>query len=130
MKIRQKLREIIPKQKRRDLIQWFVRNNTWYSKGLQVLSSFRVVEITDIAILMGVLKYLFGDNLSIAWVAVCAFMYYPGRTLTYWFIGKFWESNDGWDIHTKFNASRVEPGRMVIVNVDELAEKVASSIEL
>ncbi len=119
------IRKKVPKQKRRDLIEAFVHHKGWYDQGLRILASFRLVQITDVAILMAVFRYIAGENVSIWWVVAFGAAYYIGRTYLHWWLGRFWEHNKGWDIHAKWNASRVEPGRQVIVNVDELADAVA-----
>ena len=59
------IRKKVPKQKRRDLIEAFVHHKGWYDQGLRILASFRLVQITDVAILMAVFRYIAGENVSI-----------------------------------------------------------------
>lgn len=127
-RLRAWIRKRVPKQRRRDLIVAFVHHKGWYDQGTRIMASLRLVEITDVAILMGIFKYLFGENLSMWWVGLFGVVYYAARTYAHWWLGRFWEHNKGWDIHATWNAKRVEPGRQVIVNVDELADAVAGRL--
>ena len=108
---------------------WFCLWKLWYDKGVAIFASMRMVEITDIAILMAAFKFLFGDGISMWWVVLVGVVYYPTRTLIYFFLGLLWEHENGWAIHTDVNRNRVEPGRVIIVNTDDLAEKIVQKLK-
>jgi len=89
-----------------------------YDKGVGVLASLRVVALTDVAILMGVFKYIFGPDVSLWWVVGIGVVYYPIRTAFYLLIGKFWEDNNGFKIQAVVQGKRITPGRVMLVDLD------------
>jgi len=100
------------------LIHKFEYWKALYDKGVGVLASLRVVALTDVAILMGVFKYIFGPDVSLWWVVSIGIVYYPLRTAFYLLIGKFWEDNNGFEIQAKVQSKRATPGRVILVDTD------------
>jgi len=101
---------------------------TWYQKGLSIYTSVMMVQMSDVAILAAAAKYVAGDSVPIWFLVVCAIGFYLGRTGLLLAIGWWWERNNGWEIATKINSTRVEPGRVHITNTDELAEKMIEKL--
>ncbi len=117
-KSRNWIRTKISKQRRAQGIEKFELWKAFYDKGVGVLASLRVVALTDVAILMGVFKYIFGPDVSLWWVVGIGVVYYPIRTAFYLFIGKFWEDNNGFKIQAEVQGKRAQPGRVMLVDTE------------
>ena len=51
------------------------------------------------------------------------------RVVSRWAIGYFWHNSDGYDIESEWNKGKIPPGRVEIINIDELAKKVAKELK-
>ena len=87
----------------------------YYDKGIAVLAIIRNMELTDIGILMGVAKYMFGDQISTATIVKIGLAYWVVNLFVNLSVGWFWEKNDGWELEAKIFGKRAAPGRTVLV---------------
>jgi len=114
--LRAVLRSVFPARMRSGLIGGFAKLNCWYAKGIAVLSFVRNMEITDIGILMGVAKYLFGDALSSWQIVGIGAGYWTLNTLVNLCVGWFWEHHSGWEIEARVVSKRITPQRTILVD--------------
>jgi len=110
------LRRALPARFRYGFIRKFERLNIYYAKGIAVLSFIRNIQVSDAAILVGVTKYLFGEQISNWWLIGIAIGYWVINTLVNTAVGWFWEHHRGWQIAAQERASRIEPTRTVLVD--------------
>jgi hypothetical protein len=103
----------------------FVKHRYWLNQGNNVVASLPWPPLEKIAIVAAVAKYLLSGNVPDVWILVSFVIYCVWRVGIRWFIGWFWHRNNGYDIETEWNKGKIAPGRMEIINVDELAEAVA-----
>lgn len=100
------------------LINGLSTYRTWYDKGISVLAVIRNMQITDLGILMGVAKYLFGDQLSTKLILLIGAGYWIMNVIVNTAVGWFWERNNGWEIEAQVFAHRTQPSRTILVNPD------------
>lgn len=90
----------------------------YYDKGIMVLSVLRNMQITDLGILMGVCKYLFGDHISTSTIIIIGAVYWVFNVIVNLSVGWFWEKNNGWEIEAQVFGKRTQPSRTVLVDPD------------
>tara|TARA_Y100000310_G_C20403981_1_gene678753 strand:- start:206 stop:586 length:381 start_codon:yes stop_codon:yes gene_type:complete len=118
----------LSKQRRHRLIQWYIKNHYWYTQGSNVWGSVKIVTIVEVLGLIAFTKYMWENPPWIALVIIGA-LWFPARTAWYWGIGKFWHDNEGYESHTAWNEDKVPPGRMKVINVDELADAILKRVK-
>ena len=100
------------------LIRVISTYRTWYDKGIQVLSVIRNMEVTDLGILMAVMKYLFGDHISTTAILLIGACYWIFNAVVNTVVGMFWERNNGWQIEAEVFGKRNSVSRTVLVSPD------------
>ena len=103
---------------RGNLIAAISTYRAWYDKGIQVLSVVRNMEVTDLGILMAVMKYLFGDHISTLTILLIGVGYWVFNAAVNTVVGMFWERNDGWRIEAEVFGKRNSVTRTVLVSPD------------
>jgi hypothetical protein len=129
----EKLRNKIPKTKRRQAIEGFVRHRYWYNQGSNSFNWLDdVFPFSKFVLLVGAVSgtsFAFdkirGDLIFGLVVATLALAL---RAFGKWFIGRFWHYNDGYDVETQWNKGKVPPQRVELINSEELAEQIADSV--
>lgn len=132
-KLRQKVRQHVPKLTRRKAIEGFVKHRYWYNQGN---SSFAWLDdalpFQKFVVLMGTIsgtsfafEYIRDDIILGAVGATAILLVRAGLK---WFTGRFWHYNDGYDIETQWNKGKVPPQRVELINADELAEQIAEAV--
>jgi len=109
---------LIPARARYKGIRIFSKWKVWYDKGIAVLSVIRNVQIMDLGVIMGVSKYLFGDQLSNWQIVSLGILYWILNTIINTLVGWFWEHHQGWQIESEIRAQRVDASRTVLVGLD------------
>jgi hypothetical protein len=128
-----KLTDKIPKRTRRNLIESFVKHRYWYNQGN---SSFSWLDdafpFQKFVVLAGsvsgasfAFEHLRADLLLGVGVAAVVLGVRAGGK---WLVGWFWHYNGGYDVETEWNSGKVPPQRVEIINVEELAEVVATKL--
>lgn len=123
------IRRVIPKKTRNNLIKIFVKHRYWYAQGNNVLASTAVISVEKIIIGIAAIKYITSEEVPVWIIVIVLMVYFTWRILSRWSIGYFWEDNEGYDIEAEWNKVRVPPNRFYMVNIDELAKKVAEELK-
>ena len=129
MMLRDTIRRVIPKTVRRKLIEVFVKHRYWYGQGDQVMASTSVISVEKITIGIAAVKYIAGDSVGMAWVGIFIGVYFIWRVLSRWLIGYFWEKNGGYNVEAEWNKERVAPQRFYMLNLDDLAKRIAEEMK-
>ena len=122
------LRNKFPKATRRRMICWFVKHRYWLNQGNSSVASLPWPPLEKMAVVGAVAKYLLGDHINNWWILVGFGVYCIWRFGIRWVIGWAWHGNNGYDIETEWNRGKVPPSRVEVINVDELAQRVAKLI--
>lgn len=103
------------------LISSFIRHRYWFNQGTNVMASTSVLPLEKVAVVAGVGKYLFGDHVSPVLLYTVIGGYFVWRLVSRWLIGWYWHRHDGYTVETNWNRGKIPPGRVEVINVDELA---------
>lgn len=109
--------------KRWVLVQ-FVKHRYWFNQGNSAFASVSAIPLEKVALVMAAGKYLLGESVD-NWILYVAFgVYCVWRFASRWAVGWYWHRNNGYDIETEWNRGKIPPGRVEIINIDELAEAI------
>jgi hypothetical protein len=114
---------------KRWLLVKFVKHRYWFNQGNTAFASMSVIQVEKLAVIMAAAKYLIGQDIP-NWIVYAFFgVYCIWRFLSRWLVGWFWHHNNGYDIESEWNKGKMPPGRMEIINIDELSEAIVRKIK-
>ena len=119
------IKHVLSRLNRRKLLDLFVRHRYLLNQGNNVVASLPWPPIEKVAIVAAAAKYLLGDRIPDVVIIVMFLVYCVFRVALRYGIGYLWHRDDGYSIETLWNRGKVPPGRVEIINIDELAIRTA-----